>query len=114
MFLTEKSFPSCLWATYLVFILFYFILNFFFINSTLNLCQGVIFWRLSGERRQARSERGALPPSLVFLSTTTTTTTTTTTNNNNNNNDNNNNNNNVLLINNVSIKLFSNENLIQN
>ena len=48
------------------FILFYF--NFFFINSTLNLCQGVMFWRFSGERRQARSERGALPPSLVLLS----------------------------------------------
>ena len=65
LFLTEKPFPSCFWATCL----------FFFINSTFNLCPGVIacitgviFWRFSGDRRQARSERGALPPSLVFLS----------------------------------------------
>ena len=48
---------------------------FFFINSTLNLClgviacmTGVIFWRFSGERGQAQRERGALPPSLVSLS----------------------------------------------
>ena len=39
------------------------------------LCPGVIvcitdiiFWRFSGDRRQAPSERGALPPSLVSLS----------------------------------------------